>query len=416
MNRAADMTSLERRMPSPHVLQAALRKITETLANELAHPTDSVPEWSELEWRVARAVAAMHGVSPLLSSTLRWEGPPAWVQFLEEQRAHTLGRHARIVALLRLIDTRAREEGLAAVALKGAALQAIGLYAGGERPMADLDLLVRSEDLDAAARVLAALGYHDAGTTWKHRSFDPDHGDAHAVFGEHTDNPIKIDLHSKVAERLPLPETNISSLVFPQRLVPGVNGYPSLAALMLHVLAHAAGTMVHRGLRLIQLCDIARLTARMTSADWDEFIDYRGRDRQLWWAPAPLLLTAHYFPAAVPPEAIARLEPDCPRLLRKASRRRTLSDVSYSHVFIDPIPGILWTRSVGEMLRYIASRVRPGPEQLSQLSHLARTGPWASEPQWYDQSQARRILRWVTSRPTRTETMQPLRAALETRQ
>ena len=191
-----------------------------------------------------------------------------------------------------------------------------------------------------------------------------------------------------------------------------LNNYPSLASLLLHVLAHAAGTMVHRGLRLIQLCDIARLTQHMTSTDWEEFIGFRGRDQRLWWAPAPLLLTARYFPAAVPPEAITRLEPDCPRLLRNASRRRTLSDVSYSHVFIDPIPGILWTRSVGEMLRYIVSRVRPGTEQLSQLRLLARTGPWASEPQWYEQSQAQRMLRWLTSRPTRTETMQPVRAAL----
>jgi hypothetical protein len=400
------------RIPSLHIVQAALRKITERLATEVVHPTDVTPDWSEFEWCTAQAVAAMHGVSALLSSTLRWEGPPGWVQFLEVQRAHTLGRHGRIVALLRLIDSRARDEGLAAVALKGAALHAIGLYAAGERPMADLDLLVRSEDLDAAARMLFTLGYHEAGTTWKHRSFDPDHGDAHAVLGEHADNPIKIDLHSKVAERLPLPETNISNLVFPQRLLPGLNNYPSLASVMLHVLAHAAGSIVHRGLRLIQLCDIARLSAHMSSADWEEFIGYRGRERRLWWAPAPLLLTARYFPVAVPPEVIARLEPDCPTLLRKTSRRRTLSDVSYSHVFIDPIPGIFWNRSVSELLRYIASRVRPGPEQLSQLSLLARTEPWASEPQWYDQSQARRILRWVTSRPTRTETMQPLRDAL----
>ena len=404
--------SFDRSMPPADVVQAALRKTTETLAAELAHPTDSEPQWCDFEWCVARAVAAMHGVSPLLSSTLRWQGPPAWAQFLEEQRAHTLGRHRRIVALVRLIDSRARDAGLAAVALKGAALQAMGLYAAGERPMADIDLLVPSADLAAAARVLTALGYHEVGTTWKHRSFDPEHGSAHATLGEHFDNPIKIDLHSKVAERLPLHETDLSDLVFPQRLQPGLNNYPSLASLMLHVLAHAAGTMVHRGLRLIQLCDIARLSERMTGTDWEEFIGYRGRDHRLWWAAAPLLLTARYFPAAVPPEVITRLEPDCPRLLRDASRRRTLSDVSYSHVFIDPIPGILWTRSVSEMLRYIVSRIRPGTEQLSQLSLLSRTEPWASEPQWYEQSQARRILRWVTSRPTRTETMQPLRASL----
>ena len=82
---------------------------------------------------------------------------------------------------MRLIDSRARDAGLAAVALKGAALQAMGLYAAGERPMADIDLLVQSADLAAAARVLTALGYHEVGMTWKHRSFDPEHGSAHAA-------------------------------------------------------------------------------------------------------------------------------------------------------------------------------------------------------------------------------------------
>jgi len=38
------------------------------------------------------------------------------------------------------IDERGAPEGIAAVALKGAALHAIGLYAIGERPMADIDL------------------------------------------------------------------------------------------------------------------------------------------------------------------------------------------------------------------------------------------------------------------------------------
>src|SRR2546429_7288972 len=120
------MMSFDRSLPPIEVVQAALRKTTETLATELARPTTSAPDWSDFEWCVARAVAAMHGVSPLLSSTVRWQGPPGWAQFLEEQRVHTASRHRRIVELLRLLDRRARAEGLATMALKGAALQAMG--------------------------------------------------------------------------------------------------------------------------------------------------------------------------------------------------------------------------------------------------------------------------------------------------
>jgi hypothetical protein len=76
-------------LPPSTILQAMLRKITERFARELAEPAPLAPEWSEFEWIVARAVAAMHGVSPLLSRTLCWQGPVGWAEFLEEQRTHT---------------------------------------------------------------------------------------------------------------------------------------------------------------------------------------------------------------------------------------------------------------------------------------------------------------------------------------
>src|SRR6266700_1682445 len=110
----------------PAALQGTLRKITETLAEELACPPRRAPDWSDCEWLIAKAVAAMHGVSPLLSTTLRWQGPADWMTFLEEQRIHTASRHIRVADLLQRIDERGRAEGIAAVALKGAALHAIG--------------------------------------------------------------------------------------------------------------------------------------------------------------------------------------------------------------------------------------------------------------------------------------------------
>src|SRR6202166_575661 len=105
------MTVLNREMPQPVPLDAALRKTTEGLANEMACPTQVAPDWSEFEWIVARAVAAMHGISPLLARALRWQGPAGWRGFLEEQRAHTAKRHVRIDELLLHLDQRARDAG-----------------------------------------------------------------------------------------------------------------------------------------------------------------------------------------------------------------------------------------------------------------------------------------------------------------
>ena len=77
-------------------LQWTLCRITERLAVELARPTRVAPDWSPIEWRLARAVAVIHCVSPLLSGTLRWEGPAHWRDFLAGQKAHVLARQCRI--------------------------------------------------------------------------------------------------------------------------------------------------------------------------------------------------------------------------------------------------------------------------------------------------------------------------------
>ena len=139
---------------APAKLDAILRHVTESIAHELAKPSGRAPDWSDLEWAVARAVAAMHGVSPLLSNALRWRGPALWTEFLAQQKTHTASRHMRMQALLALIDRGARKAGIAAMALKGAALHQIGLYAAGDRPMADIDLLVRSGDIERTVQLL----------------------------------------------------------------------------------------------------------------------------------------------------------------------------------------------------------------------------------------------------------------------
>jgi hypothetical protein len=134
-------------LPPLAKIAAALRKTTDVLARELAVPTNEPPLWTNFEWDIARAVAAMHGVSSLLVSGLHWEGPEAWQRFLREQRDHCLGRRAQISRLLEAIDSQARREGVALVALKGAALYAGKIYVAGERPMGDIDLLIRDDDM-----------------------------------------------------------------------------------------------------------------------------------------------------------------------------------------------------------------------------------------------------------------------------
>jgi len=391
-------------------IAAALRETTETLASELARPTGTAPAWSELEWKIAEAVAVMHGVSSLLRGTLQWRGPVRWQQFLEHQHEQTRARHQHITDLIATIDTLARNQRLAVVALKGAALHALDVYRAGERPMADVDLLVRDSDLDAAAHLLWQVGYDEGPATWKHRVFMPRAARVAARFGENAANPIKIELHARVFERLPVHDADITQDVWQPRPAPGVNDYPSIASLMLHMLLHASANMAFRSLRMIQLHDIARLAARMSGDDW-----VAAREGSRWWALPPLSLTARYHPQAIPAGVISNLAPSCTRSLRRFCRGRTLTDVSLSNLWIELVPGIEWSQTRMERVRYIASRVWPDRALRAAREDIVNTHlPWMSDDAWTRMPRGTRMLRWITSRPPRVETMYPVSAVLAT--
>jgi hypothetical protein len=398
-------------IPPTALLGAALRTITETLASELAAPTSRVPRWSEAEWRIAMAVAAMHGISSLLSARLRWRGPDRWRDFLEQQWMHTARRHQRIEALLRVLDRRAREEGIAALALKGAALHAIGVYARGERPMADIDLLVRPCDAERTARMLVSMSFRESAATWRERLFTPVGAHRFCALGEHADSVIKIEVHQRICERLPLRIHDVSDLVQPGLGLPGLNGYPSKAALLRHLTVHAAGGMVTHTLRMLHLHDLALLSAQLRETEWDDFLHDGAGGRRLWWAWAPLQLTARYYGTALPPRVADALARACPRWLRRSSARRTLTDVSYSHLNVAAFPGIEWSESPALMLGYMLRRLRPTAAQRAEREADARSAGWAAGSEWPALSQGRRIARWIAARPSRPVTMHAVHAA-----
>jgi hypothetical protein len=410
-----ELTSLP---PLPQV-QRALVQATEYFAAELLHPSSRAPEWTGFEWTMARAAAVLHGVTPLLAGVLRWRGPEEWECFLSQQRIHTTIRQRRIEALLARIDAEARRAGVAIVALKGAALYRLGLYSGGERPMADVDLLVAEGDSERATLLLQAVGYVDTVVSWKHRVFEPAESSiatlrkVDARFGEHAERPIKIDLHTRIAEQLPLIAADVSALIFPSAPQPGLNGYPSAAALFTHLLLHAAGNMSVRALRLIQLQDFARLAVRMQVQDWAQLLATRQDRRSLWWAVPPLELIALYHPQAIPAGVLASLRPDCPRTLRRLSRRQKISEVSYTALRIEAFPGIGWSTSLAEKLSYILRRVIPSRALLDRRRTVTTEEAWAMQNSWSQMPHGRRILKWLVGNPPRPQAMHAVRGALE---
>jgi hypothetical protein len=407
--------------PSPDTIELALTQATERFAAELAEPQVHAPSWSNFEWHMAWAAAVLHGVTPLLASTLRWSGPQSWQNFVLQQRQQTLLRHRRIAAVLQEIADCAAAQGLPLVALKGAALHALGVYSAGERPMADIDLLVRKADAGRAAELLASVGYVQTAVTWKHQVFEPAQSagaanpckDALAALplGEHEAYPVKVELHTRIAERLPVTEADITELVFPEDATPGLNPYHSTDTLLLHLLLHAAGNLCNRAFRLMHLHDIALLAATMTAKQWEQLLSMSPSPKAFWWAFPPLEMLNRYQPGLVPQQVLNTLRPACPWSLRRLCHRANLSQLSFAALSIPAFPAMAWCTSPRERLRYVRQRLLPGSEQLAGRNVTA-AATWAVQDPWSRMSQGRRVVKWLFARPPRQAAMYIVDAAL----
>jgi Uncharacterised nucleotidyltransferase len=402
----------EHALPSLKTVERVLRETTERLARECSEPTANPPDWSDFQWCVARAAAAIQGVSPLLSQRLRWPGPPAWRAFIDQERQHTCEHHEGIAQLIGRVDAAAREAGISIMGLKGAALHALGIYTAGARPMADLDLLVSETQVAAACALLSSLGYRQSYSTRRERTFVSGLTGAPAGLGESGGSAVKIELHSRISELLPVRAADITELLRPERGSGGLHYYESVAALMTHLLLHAAGNTRTRSLRMLQLNDIAELSARLGSADWEQVLQYEQSVRPGWAFP-PLALTARYYPNAIPAEVLARAGALCTGMLRRISSRQRISDVSLSYLWIQFCPGLEWCGSIAEVLRYMRIRALPSVAAKLEASNCEATQTWALNSPWTGSSRARRVARWLVSRPPRVATMWSVRTAWE---
>jgi len=127
----------------------------------------------------------------------------------------------------------------------------------------------------------------------------------------------------------------------------------------------------------------------------------------------PLRLVARYYPDAVPDTVLARLERDCPTLLRTISRHQTLTRVSCSDLWLHALAGIEWSRSLREVGHYVRNRVWPPQEAIRERADMVRTQLWLQGQGWVRQKQGRRVLTLLTRQVPRMDTLYVVRAALD---
>jgi hypothetical protein len=194
------------------------------------------------------------------------------------------------------------------IALKGLSL-ANNIYGDiALRPMSDMDLLVKEEDLVKAGRLLLTLGYQQDFPAWESTSkfyhhLPPFTNKSGAMIELHwnivtPDSPIKVDLDGLWERACLIKIYNVEVRAF------------SPEDLFLHLCIHACFHL-QTGLGLIPLCDIAGLI--ITSADkidWQIIIE-----RATLWGGQKcvylmLLLVRELMGAAPPDKIMSEIKPD----------------------------------------------------------------------------------------------------------
>lgn len=119
---------------------------------------------------LARAARAQGLAAVVLESAGRLDFPEAKLAPLREAARSEVARSLVLETALAELAERSREKGLAALLLKGLALDHTAYPHPGLRPAADIDLLVRAEELAGWGELLAALGYGEferVDRTWR---------------------------------------------------------------------------------------------------------------------------------------------------------------------------------------------------------------------------------------------------------
>lgn len=191
--------------------------------------------------------------------------------------------------------------------LKGALLGAVCYGDPGERPMADLDLLVRHQDLERGVALLAELGYKEVSGGRKHvklaRAAAREIVDAGR---EHPDNPRWIELHPACCEWLEEEPIDLTDHIWAaareERLLGEPAWLPDPAAHWLYLLVHGSHHIRINRFRLVQLLDLLRLEPHLPAGAAPEGLlstlaSPEVPEVVLRAVYAPLALLDRYFPA-----------------------------------------------------------------------------------------------------------------------
>jgi Uncharacterised nucleotidyltransferase/Transglutaminase-like superfamily len=213
-----------------------------------------------LNWEFIAAAARSCNISQLLYYNLkclpnRNSVPAPVMEGLRKAYHETTARNLYIYAELKTILDAFHRAGIEAIALKGAALAGVVYPDVGLRPMIDIDLLVKEDELAVADRVMTGLDYsslhHPQSEQWHSRTH------FHLPPYRHARKPVVVEIHWHVTGNF----CNADMGKWWERAISwDLKGYrivvPSPEDMLIHLCIHLFNHGYENGFILRCLCDI----------------------------------------------------------------------------------------------------------------------------------------------------------------
>jgi hypothetical protein len=374
----------------------------------------SLQGWSALESCVGLKVASILGLLPMLHlraqrGELNLDAPAiaGWRGILAEQYALTMQRNQRLLGFTASILQMAAAQSIPMMPLKGMDVLTQLYDDMGLRSTSDIDVLVQPAALAAATQVIEQAGFECVARTKRHAIFVLPNSRVVSKFGEHPDNPIKVELHTAVKNAMPMESCELTPLLWQDaqtEVRPGMPPatYPARAHLMVYEMLHAANHAMVRSLRFSSLYDMKLLADGLSESEWAALGRVLTSSEQFWWAFVPLRLVVRYFGAAsVPTEIVALARRASTPVLRRLGESQGISQFSVCDLRPSAVRHRLaFARNATEAVRYLRSQMLPTRDELHEW-HVERK-QWSASMTPAN-SYLHRIRRWLDPNVSRIE-------------
>ena len=338
---------------------------------------DSVAQMQPEDWAFLCDIEKLHRLGPMLHRRLSGFAVPEAVsdQLKASQRRHAM-RNLKIYRELLSVTRILNDANIPSIALKGAYLARFAYPDPGLRPMRDLDLLIRQEQVVAAFELLKVNGYQQVS--------EKGLPETHLAHSEHlpalvSPDGIAIELHHRLISDVNFGSLSGSDDAFWSRsILKSVGGaqvrFLAPEDLLLHLCVHA--TQRHQfNLGPLALTDIVFLleTHRI---DWQAF--YRTLSYGNWqrFALSLLQLSKLKVGADIPEEVIVALgKCDSDVAWQKSAEYMLFSELDDHRLMTENVGNFIYSRSLAEKISSFSEMLFPARSIIARDFPVSASSP-----------------------------------------